>query len=108
MSVEHADQVDQQRQKGPSALAGLAVGCGVVAVVAAVWIYWLVVPGIVLGAAAVVLGLRARTRGGREAGTAAVTLGIVAVLLVPSVIAVTTWAEEWGRDCALNPTNPDC
>jgi hypothetical protein len=37
-----------------------------------------------------------------------VALGIAAVLLVPSVILVASDAENWGRDCALNPGNPDC
>jgi len=35
-------------------------------------------------------------------------LGIVSVLVVPSVLFVVADAEDWGRDCALNPTNPDC
>lgn len=33
---------------------------------------------------------------------------VVALLLVPSVLAVVDDAEEWGRHCALHPTNPDC
>ena len=41
-------------------------------------------------------------------GAEALALGIAAVLLVPSVILVASDAENWGRDCALNPTNPDC
>ena len=34
-------------------------------------------------------------------------VGIVAVLLVPSVLILVNEAEEWGRDCVLDP-GPDC
>ena len=69
-----------------------AIASGAVGVIAAVWVYWLMVPGIVLGAIAIVLGVRGRRRGFREAGSIAVTLGIVAVLLVPSVLAIAAMA----------------
>ena len=65
-------------------------------------------PGIVFGIAAIVLGIRARRRSSREAGSVAIALGIVALLLVPSVLFIVDAAEDWGRDCALNPSNPDC
>ena len=81
---------------------------GALGIAGAVWVYWLVVPGIVLGVAAVVIGLRARRRSDREAGSVAVALGITAVLLVPSVLFVVDGAEDWGRTCALTPSNPDC
>ena len=75
----------------------------------AVWTYWLIIPGVLLGAVAVVLGWRSRRNGGSELGSAAIALGIVAILLVPSVFAVTDEAEKWGRDCALDPTHdPNC
>lgn len=90
-------------------LATIGLVCGVLAVLTAVWIYWLVLPGVVLGIAAVVLGWRARRNGGSEVASAALALGIVAILLVPSVIFVADGAEEWGRDCALHPTSdPNC
>lgn len=92
------------RGAGPT----VAVVCGVLGVVGAVWAYWMVVPGIVLGLAAVVLGVRASRNGRAERGAVAVTLGVVALFLVPSVLFVADGAEEWGRDCALHPTNPDC
>lgn len=88
--------------------AAVAVASGVLGTVAAVWAYWLLVPGLALGMIAVVLGALSYRRGAREAGSAAIALGIVAVLLVPSVLFVVGEAEDWGRDCALNPTNPDC
>jgi hypothetical protein len=89
--------------------ARVALACGVLAVLTAVWIYWLVLPGVVLGLAAVVLGWLARRKGAGEVGSIALTLGIVAVLLVPSVILIANDAEDWGRDCALDPdSDPNC
>ena len=89
--------------------ARVALACGVLAVLTAVWMYWLVLPGVVLGLAAVVLGWLARRKGVREVGSIALTLGIVAVLLVPSVILIANDAEDWGRDCALDPdSDPNC
>lgn len=86
----------------------VAVGCGVLGCLTAVWTFWMIVPGIAFGAAAVVLGIRARKRGAGEAGSVAVALGVVALLLVPSVLVIVSAAEDWGRDCALDPSNPDC
>ena len=96
------------RSSTSARLPGVAVGCGVLAVVAAVWIYWLLVPGILFGLAAIVLGLRLSRSGSRSVGAAAISLGITALFLVPSVLYVASEAEDWGRDCAINPTNPDC
>ena len=87
----------------------IALACGVLGVLAAVWVYWLVLPGVILGAVAVVLGWRTRRNGGSELGSVAMTLGIVAILLVPSVLSVAHNAEQWGRDCASEPTHdPNC
>lgn len=86
--------------------AGVVLGA--LGVFAAVWAFWMVVPGIVFGIAAVALGIRARRRSAPEAGSVAIALGIAALLLVPSVLFMIDGAEDWGRDCALNPTNPDC
>jgi len=86
----------------------VGIALGALGIVAAVWAYWMVVPGIVFGIAAIVIGLRARRRVDREAGNVAIALGIVAVLLVPSVLVVVDVAEDWGRTCALTPSNPDC
>jgi hypothetical protein len=89
-------------------LPGFALGCAVLAVATAVLMYWLVIPGALLGAAAVALGVRLHRSGGRTLGAATISLGVAALFLVPSVLYVTGEAEDWGRDCALNPTNPDC
>lgn len=87
----------------------IALICGALGVLAATWAYWLVLPGLILGAAAIVLGWFARRDGDRESGSVAMTLGIVAILLVPSVLLIADGAEKWGRDCALDPTHdPNC
>lgn len=87
----------------------IAVACGVLGVLAAVWMYWLILPGVIFGAAAIVLGWRARRNGGSELGSVAMTLGIVAIFLVPSTLLIADWAEDWGRDCASDPTqDPNC
>jgi len=88
--------------------AALGVASGALGIAAAVWMYWLVLPGLAFGIIAVILGAWSYRRGVGQAGGIAVTLGIVAVLLVPSVLFIVGEAEDWGRDCALNPTNPDC
>ena len=87
----------------------IALPCGILGVVAAVWAYWLILPGVILGAVAVVLGWLARRNGSREGGSVAIALGIAAILLVPSVLFIADQAESWGRDCALDPTHdPNC
>jgi hypothetical protein len=86
-----------------------ALACGVLGVLAAVGFYWLVLPGVVLGLAAVGLGWRARGRRGGELSSVAITLGVLAVLLVPATLSVARSAEDWGRDCALHPeSDPNC
>ena len=87
----------------------IAPACGVLGVLAAVWVYWMILPGLILGAVAVVLGWRTRRNGASERGSVAMALGIVALFLVPSVLFIADGAEDWGRDCALDPTHdPNC
>jgi predicted PurR-regulated permease PerM len=87
----------------------IALPCGILGVVAAVWVYWLILPGVILGALAVVLGWLARRSRSHEGSSVAIALGITAILLVPSVLYIVTEAESWGRDCALDPTHdPHC
>lgn len=103
------DRASKHGQRGGRHVrGGIAAACGVLGAVAAVWAYWLVVPGVVLGVTALALGASSWRQGAREIGASAMTLGVVAVLLVPSVLFVVSEAEDWGRDCALNPSNPDC
>ena len=85
-----------------------ALACGILGFLGAVVTYWLVLPGLVLGLAAVGLGWHAR-RDHRELGSVAITLGVVAILLVPAINQTADDAEEWGRDCALHPeSDPNC
>ena len=85
-----------------------AVACGVLGFLGAVVAYWLVLPGLLFGLAAIVLGWRARSDHVRL-GAVAMTLGVVAVLLVPAVNQVADDAEDWGRECALDPeSDPNC
>ena len=87
----------------------IALAVGVLGALAAVWVYWLILPGVILGAVAVVLGFLTRRNGGSERGSVAIALGIVAILLVPSAWFIAESAEDWGRDCALDPTrDPNC
>ncbi|MGD9796484.1 MAG: hypothetical protein AB7H43_06025 [Acidimicrobiia bacterium] len=87
----------------------VAVACGVAGAVLAFVLYWLVVPGVVLGLAAVGLGWKARRGGRLELGSVAMTLGVVAVLLVPAFLATADAAEDWGRDCVTDPEpDPNC
>ena len=99
-------QLDASVDRDGWSMAGVV--CGALGAFSAVWAYWMLVPGVVLGLAAIVLGIRARRRGSLEVGSVAITLGIAALLLVPSVLAVVDAAEDWGRECTLRPSNPDC
>ena len=86
-----------------------AIAAGVCGLAATFVMYWLVLPGVVLGAVAVVLGIKSRRAGWREAGSVAIALGVVAILAVPAFLVTADNAEDWGRDCALDPTHdPNC
>lgn len=98
---------DSSARRGDS-LAIWALICAVLGVAAVIVAYWLVVPAVVLGLTAVILGVIARRRvvpGGRahDFATVAVCLGAVAMLFTPVVLTHTSAAEDWGRDCALHP-----
>ena len=96
-------------QKVSPKIQPVALACGVLGVLAAVWVYWMILPGVILGAVAIFLGWRIRRNEGNQRGSVAIALGIVAILLVPSVAAVASGAEDWGRDCALDPKHdPNC
>lgn len=101
-------QPTETQPRGGRGESVAAVICGGLGILAAVWAFWLLVPGIALGVAAIVMGVRSRRRGSPESGSVAVALGVVALVLVPSVLVVVADAEDWGRGCALNPSNPDC
>jgi hypothetical protein len=90
----------------------IALACGVVGVIAAFLMYWMVLPSVLLGIAAVVVGMRARkgdagSAKGRELAAAAIALGLVAILGTGGSYLNAEWAEDYGYDCALDPS-PDC
>ncbi len=89
-------------------LAIVALASAVLGLAALIVAYWLIVPSVVLGGAAVGMGLVARRRAGRgaqarEIAIVALSLGAVAVLFTPVTLLHTGDAERWGRDCALHP-----
>lgn len=89
-------------------LAQWGLVSAVLGVAAVVVMYWLVVPAVLFGLTAVILGLIAHRRAAltgwnRDMATAAVCLGAAAVLFTPVVLMQTAGAEDWGRDCALHP-----
>jgi hypothetical protein len=101
--------LQQETKRDNLVTAGIV--CGVLGFVVTNIMYWLVVPGFVLGLAAAVLGWIAHRRGQAPAAAVAVaiTLGVVSMLLVPSFISTANSAEDWGRDCALHPEqDPNC
>lgn len=92
-----------------SRAAVAAMGAGVLGVLTAFVLYWLVLPGVILGLVAVVIGARSRRTVRSEIATIAMTLGVVAILAVPAFLATAESAEDWGRDCALDPSHdPNC
>ena len=86
-----------------------AITCGVLGFVVTNVMYWMVVPGFVLGLAAALLGWKVLRQGRRELAAVAITLGVVTMILVPSFVQTANSAEDWGRDCALHPEqDPNC
>jgi hypothetical protein len=98
-----------EKEAASSRVTIAAVVAGVAGVAAAFVLYWMVVPGVVLGLTAVALGAKSRRQGRKEVGSVAITLGIVAMLAVPAFLSTADVAEDWGRDCALDPSHdPNC
>jgi hypothetical protein len=89
-------------------LALWALASALLGVVGVIVFYWLILPAVVLGVIAIILGVIARRRGppgarAHDMATVAVCLGAVAILFTPVVLMQTSAAEDWGRDCALHP-----
>lgn len=87
----------------------IALACGVLAAVLSVAMFWMVIPSVGLGIAAIVLGLRSKSGDsgkGREFAAAAITLGIVAILGTGGSWITSASGENYGRGCALQPE--DC
>lgn len=96
----------EQTDRGPL----IALVCGAIAALLSVAMFWMIVPSVGLGIAAIVLGLRSKSGDagkGREFAAAAVALGIVAILGTGGSWITSAAGEDYGRDCALNPQD-DC
>jgi len=90
-------------------IPALGLGLSIAGIAVTMAMYWLVVPGLVLGLAGIALGVKARRGGRREIGSVALALGVVALVLVPAILQVASSNEDWGRDCALHPeSDPNC
>ncbi len=99
---------DSSARSSADSLAIWALVSAALGLVAVIVAYWMVLPGVVLGLVAVIVGVIARrraARGGRarDIATVAVCLGAVAMLFTPVVLLQTSAAQDWGRDCALHP-----
>jgi len=108
MNTEPDRSIDGADSGSADSLALWALVTAALGVAAVTVAYWLVLPAVVLGLVAVILGVVARRRAGlgargRDMATVAVCLGAVAVLFTPVVLMQTSGAEDWGRDCALHP-----
>ncbi len=87
--------------------------CGVLAVLLAIAMFWLIIPPVLLGIAATVLAVKVRKNPGssgraREFAAAGMALGLAAILFVPGAYLISEGGEEYGRDCALMPNDSDC
>ena len=95
-----------------SQMAWIALASGVLGVVAAFLLFWMIVLSVGLGIVAVVLGVLVLRRSGNDVGgklaAAAVALGVVAILGTAGSIAVSSGGEDYGRKCALDPSDSDC
>ncbi len=83
------------------------------AVLSAAAAFWLVLPLVLLGVAAVGLGLRARRSVGlpvraRELAAAGMAFGLAGMLYVPAGYVISEGGEQFGRDCALQPDGEHC
>lgn len=90
-----------------------ALACGVLGVLLAIVAFWLILPSILLGIAAIVLAVRVRRNAGasiksRELAAAGMALGLAAILFVPGAWAISEGGEDFGRDCALKPSGSNC
>lgn len=101
----------ESSKKNQPALVGLVAGIFAVAALGA--IFWIIVPSVALGLLALVLGIVGRRRalkgaGRRDMAVVAIVLGLVAALGTPWAALVSESGEDYGRQCALNPSDPDC
>lgn len=90
----------------------IALACGVLAVIAAFLMYWMVLVSVGFGVVAVTLGVRIRRTTDhapvREIAMVAIALGLVGIIGTAGSFMVADGAEDYGRDCALHPEDQDC
>jgi len=103
---------DDRSARRASSLATWALVLAAFGVAAVIVAYWLILPSVVLGLVAVILGVIARRRAvrgarARDIATVAICLGAGALLFTPVVLVHTNAAEDWGRDCALRPEHDE-
>lgn len=98
--------------EGRTAAAQVALACGILAVLAAFLMFWMIVVSVGFGVVAIVVGVRAHraatTSLTRDMAVAAMTLGLVGILGTGGSIMVNAGGEDWGRHCAQNPTAEHC
>lgn len=109
MDTENESRPDDNSQ---SPLPVVALACGALAVLLAIAMFWLIIPSILLGGAAIVLAVRVRQNAGssvrsRELSAAGMALGLAGMLYVPGGWIISEGAEDYGRDCAIAPSS-DC
>ncbi len=101
-----------QRAGEKSQMTWIALASGVLGVVAAFLLFWMIFLSVGLGIVAVVLGVVVLRRSGNDVGgklaAAAVALGVVAILGTAGSIVVSSGGEDYGRKCALDPSDSDC
>ncbi len=108
MDTDSKSRPDETSQ---SRMPIVALACGALAVLLAIAMFWLIIPPILLGAAAIILAVRVRRNPGssvrsRELAAAGMALGLAGMLYVPGGWIISEGGESYGRDCAINPS--DC
>ncbi len=98
---------------GASRTAAYGFTCAVLGLLAALTLFWLWLPSILLGGIGVGLGAAGRREAGgattgRDIAVAAIVLGLVAMLFTPAANLIYAGGEDWGRKCALEPQHENC
>ena len=101
---------DSQRAE---TIGKLSLGAGVLAVLAMGVAFWVIIPSVLLGLAAVVLGVmarRAQSNAGRarDAALVAICLGAVAIIGTPWAVLIAMGSEDHGALCEREPSNEEC
>ena len=109
--VASGDERGAAPRNGRSQLAAASFVCAACALAALGVLYWMWIPSIILGAAAIGLGVvaRPRTSGSRrDLVVASIAVGAVALLFTPVLNIAADDGFEWGQHCAAQPSDPNC